>query len=199
MQSIDNRMRRGGAGHRPSARRWREAAVAALIALAAAACAKPTPYVAATDGYGYSDQRLDDRTYRVTVAGNSVTSRETVEDQLLYRAAEIALQNGHDRFRIVEQDTEQSTEYRTMVSGPPGWGFAPFPYYGYGWPYFSAFRPFPGPYMSSTQPITRYEAYALVRLVDAGTPEDDRTFDASEVVANLGPVVLDPTGVEKQG
>lgn len=183
---------------RPS-RSWTGTVAAALVALVVAACAEPTPYVAATDGFGYRDQRLDDRTWRVTVAGNSATPRETVENQLLYRAAEIALQHGHDRFRVVEQDTERSTEYRTMVSGPPGWGFAPFPYYGYGWPYYAPFRRFPGPYSASTWPITRYEAYAVVRLVPDGASRDDRTYDASEVVANLGPLVLRPSGVEKQG
>ena len=67
----------------------RPALALALAATALAACATATPYQPAGEGsrYGYSEQRVDRDRYRVTFAGNSVTSREQVEMSLLLRAA----------------------------------------------------------------------------------------------------------------
>ena len=45
-------------------------------------------------GYGFSEQRIEDDRYRITFRGNSSTSRETVENSLLYRAAELTVQTG---------------------------------------------------------------------------------------------------------
>ena len=78
---------------------------AAALALAAglAACATPTPYqpnarVQSLGGMaasgGYSEVRLEPDRWRVNFAGNSMTSRETVEGYLLFHAAELTLQNG---------------------------------------------------------------------------------------------------------
>jgi len=158
---------------------------AAMLLLAG--CAAPTAYAPAADdaglsGRGFSEQRLETDRYRVAFSGNSLTPRETVETYLLYRAAEITLAGGHRYFRIVEQDTEAHTRYRTSVSG---YGFAPYRY-GY----------FPGTVPLTTDlahPITRYDAVANV-LVGVGSPQegDDRTYDARDVVARLGPTIVRP-------
>lgn len=81
------------------------------------ACATPTPYhpASATDpahADGYREARIEPGRWRVAFSGNSLTSRETVETYLLYRAAELTLQNGHDWFHAVERDTE---EHVTLV------------------------------------------------------------------------------------
>ena len=82
-------------------------ASALLIALALSACAAtPTPYQVADDGGGYSDQQLESDRYRVKFEGNSATSRETVEDLALYRAAELTLQTGNDYFKVVSKEVE---------------------------------------------------------------------------------------------
>jgi hypothetical protein len=65
-------------------------AITAIAGLTLAACATATPYQPA--GYngqrgGYAEQRLESDRYRVTFAGNSLTSREQVEMALLLRAA----------------------------------------------------------------------------------------------------------------
>ena len=67
-------------------------ATTAVAGLVLAACATATPYQPA--GYngqrgGYSEQRVESNRYRVTFAGNSVTSREQVEMSLLLRSAEL--------------------------------------------------------------------------------------------------------------
>ena len=97
---------------RPSA-----SAVVVLLGLLLAACAgKPTPYQQAQGGYGYSEQRIEENRYRVSFAGNSATSRQTVEDYLLYRAAELTVQNGHDWFEVAARDTVQ--EYAGYGGSP---------------------------------------------------------------------------------
>lgn len=70
-------------------------------ALIAAGCAgfRPTPYQPAIDGgYGYSEKQLGADEYRITVTGNAATPAAVLIDQLFYRAAEIALGNGHEHF-----------------------------------------------------------------------------------------------------
>ena len=77
-------------------------AIGALLVLLLAGCAVPTPYQPATKGYGYSEQQLESNRYRVTFSGNSVTPRDTVQNYLLYRAAEVTRESGHDYFTVVD-------------------------------------------------------------------------------------------------
>src|ERR1700760_2290111 len=99
------------------------AAIASALVLGTglAACVSPTPYQpnvrgSATSG-GYSETRLEPNRWRVNFAGNSMTSRETVEGYLLFRAAELTLQNGDDWFEIVDRNTDAKT--RTYVEPDP--------------------------------------------------------------------------------
>src|SRR5215472_15426634 len=64
-------------------------AAASLVSLfALAGCESPAPYAPlAGHATGYTDERLGANRWRVTFIGNSVTSRRTVEDYLLLRAA----------------------------------------------------------------------------------------------------------------
>ena len=69
----------------------------ALIAVAAAAltlsaCETATPYQPisaqhATASGGYSEQQIEANRWKVEFAGNSLTSRQTVERYLLFRSA----------------------------------------------------------------------------------------------------------------
>ena len=74
------------------------------------------------DGPGvrpYRLQRSPDRANRflVSFSGNSVTSRDTVERYLFFRAAELTLQNGYDYFLMADRDTDlQSRTYLTPGS-----------------------------------------------------------------------------------
>ena len=75
------------------------------LALALTACATATPYQPIKNGVGYAEQRLESNRYKVTFAGNSSTPRQTVENYLLYRAAEVTLNNGYDWFLIADRQT----------------------------------------------------------------------------------------------
>src|SRR5918995_6473317 len=97
----------------------RPAAPALVLGLLIAACAGgPTPYQQAQDGYGYSEQRIEENRYRVSFAGNSATTRQTVEDYLLYRAAELTVQTGHDWFEVADRSTVQA--YSGYGGSPQG-------------------------------------------------------------------------------
>ena len=93
--------------------------VAALGLLLAACAGKPTPYQPAQGGFGYSEQQTEENRYRVSFAGNSATSRQTVEDYLLYRAAELTVQTGHDWFQVVDRNTVQED---SGYGGSPAFG-----------------------------------------------------------------------------
>lgn len=90
----------------------------ALAAALLAGCATATPYQAATDGYGYAEQKLEANRYRLSFTASSATPRETVRNYLMYRAAELTLANGYDRFLLAEQGVaeEAGRGARTGVS-----------------------------------------------------------------------------------
>jgi hypothetical protein len=75
--------------------------VAVLIPLAGCA----TAYRPENITGGYSDFRVEDTTYRVRFKGNNYTSRDKVEQFLLYRCAEVTAQLGYDHFVLVSSDT----------------------------------------------------------------------------------------------
>lgn len=182
-------------------------AVAAVLSAGLAACATPTPYQpnvrgGASSG-GYSEVRLEPDRYRVTFAGNSLTGRETVEGYLLYRAAELTVQNGYDWFAVVERDTDKKV--RSYVEPDPlyrpwygSYGFwrPSWRYYGggYGW---RTWDPFWGdPFWADrvdVRTVERYEASAEIVMQRGPKPQGDpKAFDARAVIDNLRPRVQYP-------
>ena len=192
----------------------RKAVVAALAAstLMVAGCATETTYRPATgQGFnrtGYSDRRIEPDRYLVSFAGNSVTSRDTVERYLLFRAAELTLQNGYDYFVMANRDTDlQSRTYSTPGVGG-GWGYGGFGGYwgpswryygrGFGWrswdPWFGGgFGGGPWGNDFDIRTIDRYEATAEIVMRKGPIPRDNiRAFDARKVVDSIGPSVVLP-------
>jgi hypothetical protein len=160
-----------------------------LALLVMAACTTPTAYAPAGDhGPGYSDQRLAENRYRVRFVGNSSTRRETVEDYLMLRAAEVTRDAGYAWFEFDTRSTEAKTTYHTDFDAYPGWGP------GFGWYWHSwAYDPW-DPYWHSTAfPTTSYEAYAEIILL---TPEQGKgnahALQAADVIARLGPKAAPP-------
>ena len=165
---------------------------AAVLALAG--CATSTSYHPADGprGTGYSDERLADNRFRVTFTGNSATRRETVENFLMLRAAEVTQKAGFDWFVFDSRDTEAKTTYHTDFVGGPGWGPGfgrRFGWYRHNW----AYDPWDPYWQTSAFPTTRYQAYAEIVLL---TPEqakaDPHALRAGDVIARLGPAAAPP-------
>ena len=187
-------------------------ATAASGALLLGACASETTYRPATgQGFsrtGFTDSQVEQNRFLVSFAGNSSTPRDTVERYLLFRAAEITLQQGGDYFVMTGRDTDlQSRTYTTggFNSGlgyggfggywGPSWryygggfgygrGFGWSPWYGGG---FGAFNDF------DVQTVQRYEASAEIVVGRGPIPRNNlRAFDARQVVDRIGPTVVTP-------
>ncbi len=173
-----------------------------------AACETATPYQQLIPGHasagGYSDTRLDASHWRVTFSGNSMTSRETVERYLLFRAAELTVSQGDDWFEEVKQTTDKKTDvfvdpfYSSwsygygwhpywrfhgagFYGGWGGWGGGWGPGWGWGDPW--------GPSYIST--YDRYDASSQISM-GKGPKPDAQALDAHEVLVNLGPGIVRP-------
>lgn len=185
-------------------------AAVASGALLLTGCMTETPFRPATGtGFnrtGFSERQVEGDRWLVTFAGNTVTDRDTVERYLLYRAAQLTVQNGFDTFVMVQRDTDRQA--RTYSTGPsfgpyggwggywgPSWGFyGP----GYGWRRFGGgfgwggyggfgFDDF------DVRTVDRYEASAeIVMRRGAPAANEVRAFNAREVIDKIGPTVVLP-------
>lgn len=171
--------------------------IVAASALALAACATPTAY--APEGYGgqrggYAEQRLQEDRWAVSFSGNSLTTRDTVEMSLLYRAAELTVQSGYDWFLTDFRATDADTRY---YGTPDPWFRGAYgPYWGPRWRfyrrgYWSSWDPWGRDY--DVREVTRYEARAEIIMGRGTAPRgDSHAFDAREILTNLGPRIARP-------
>ncbi|WP_233998779.1 hypothetical protein [Erythrobacter sp. YT30] len=184
-------------------------AMTGAVALIMTGCAMSiTPYQPLSAGSrvsgGYSDLRIDETHYRVSFAGNRLTSRERVESYLLFRAAELTLLKGYDYFIIEDREVEHQIQrefQRDLLYDP--W-FANR--YGYWRPYWRYYRVGAGwyhwyPYYGdpfwadrySVRTIERFEASADIALGKGTRPNGNlRSFDAREVSERLSPQIEYP-------
>lgn len=197
------------------------------LALASAAailtaCATATPYQAAvkTGASGYTSTQIENNRFNVSFSGNSLTNQETVETYLLYRAAELAVQNGYDYFTVADKNTDKKTR---VVSTPSAY------YGGFGRPFYSGFHcdydfyhprrgwrsnfrtaglrsrsrrgfysgfgnPFYDPFFDdfNYREITKFKANAQVVMGRGAKPSADNAFNAREVLDNLGSKIIYP-------
>jgi hypothetical protein len=156
----------------------------ALLVLTGCA-AKPTPYQPATNGYGFSQQQIEGDRYRVTFAGNSATSLDTVRSYMLYRAAEVTVESGHDYFVVVDQNTQSTTTYRGTGSTPFGFGtgFRGDGGFGVGFSSFSAY------------PDDSFTAWADIVVGKGPKPAGDlNAYDARDVLGRLDSAVVRAPG-----
>lgn len=182
------------------------ALVAAALSVAVAACSTPTPYQPHIAGQrvsgGYSDIKLAEDRYRVTFEGNSLTSRDRVEGYLLYRAAELTLEQGADWFLIVDRLVERDAQtyvtpdpfYRPWY-GPRYGNWRPYwRYYrqGFGWRDWYGRDPFWADRVD-VQTVERFEAHAEILTRRGPIPAgEERAFDARKVIQDLGPTIERP-------
>lgn len=154
-----------------------------------AACATSTSYNLAESQRDYSEQQIGKNRFRLAFTGNSSSSKGLIEDHLLFRAAELTVERGHDYFIIVKQDMEETRTSRRVT--PLIYGYYPcgphrFSYYAYelSWAYFAA-----------TGEIRRFEAVAFIVMEEGSRLEDGPSaFDAREVIDDLSAYFERPSG-----
>ena len=170
--------------------------VAALALLAGCTTATPYQPLGATNVQGgYTNVPLDQTHWRVSFSGNSLTSRQVVENYLMFRAAELTLQQGFACFTMLNRGTARNSRYSVL----PGAGYYSrwSPYWSlhgpWGWhsynPWFGG-RFFPGAY--DIDRIDRFMATADIGLSRAPCTASPQTFNAQQVVANLRPYIVYP-------
>lgn len=183
------------------------AAVAATMLVTTGCAYRSTPYQPLSSANrisgGYSDERISEDRFRVKFSGNTLTSREKVESYLLFRAAELTLEQGRDWFviedRVVEHEVER--DVRPDPFYDPWFGT----YYGYWRPSWRYYGPRGWrswyPYYGHTfwtdhvdvREVERFEAMAEIRLGSGQTPNGNmRAFSAREVIERIGPRVEYP-------
>jgi hypothetical protein len=155
------------------------------------ACAQPpTPYQPAVDGYGYSEQEIEDNRYRVTFAGNDHTKADTVQNYLLYRAAELTLNHEYDYFTVVDRNFDRSTRYSGSTYMSPGYVTKTKKGDYVSEPGFSSY---------SADPIDEYTASADIVMFKGEKPASDaRAYDARSVLRNLDPTIAAAPGVMRR-
>ena len=188
-------------------------AVLASVALAGglAACETATPYQklnpANAIAGGYTDVELNADHWRVSFSGNSMTSRETVERYLLYRAAELTVGQGFDWFMENDQHTDRNSKAYVDPFYATGWGAT----YGYGWRPSWRFRRagvyggwaywgpgygpwgYPDPWGPAyVSEFNRYDVSADIVMGHGPRPPGGKALDAHEVMMNLGPGIQRP-------
>jgi hypothetical protein len=152
------------------------------------ACATATPYQpAAKDGQGYTEQRLETNRFRVNYAGNTATPRATVENYVMYRAAEITLNQGYDWFAIADQRTNIDPRSSSGVSTGVGLGIG-----GGSGNFGTGISIGLGTLLGGGNKES-YNAQADILLFRNPKPADTRQgYDAREVKANLEAVIQRP-------
>ena len=184
-------------------RRGLGAALCAVAALALAGCATDyAPYHPARvhGSEGYSEVRLAPDRYRVTFSGDAFTSRDTVEGYLLFRSAELTVQQGYEWFRVVDRETQREV-VRDWTYDP--WYGPDYPYWRPSWRYYSrpygwrTWDPWIGdPFWSQRldmRTVEHWEASAEIVMSSGARPAaDGRVFNAREIIDRLGPTIRRP-------
>jgi len=198
------------------------ALMTSLVVLSACATATPYQEASAPGKFdGFSQTVIENDRARVSFAGNSITERDTVENYLLFRAAELTVERGFDHFTLQERDVERKTRLQSTGSSLGRGGFYdPFFDYsffrpGFGWSRGSRFsrfggfrssrfggrgfgfnRGFGGGFGGSSfnvREITKYRATAEVKFGNGEKPaEQDNAFNARDVINNLGATIIYP-------
>lgn len=92
---------------------------ATLLLLVSCAPPGPTGYRPLTGKFGYTVDRVDESTWRVVYYANPETPGARVEEFALYRAAQLAREQGKSQFAVMEKDFGREEERRSIREAPP--------------------------------------------------------------------------------
>lgn len=155
--------------------------VAVVSGLLLAACASaPTVYRAragAPNDVGYSEYKLEAGRYRVTFQGGPGAPEAQIADYALLRAAELALRDGYDWFRVADRETSSSGYDRgprmSVGGGSASFGGRSSVGVGIG----TSFNLGPGPAFARSIEVV---------FGKGPTPRDRDAYDAREIVKAVG-------------
>lgn len=155
--------------------------LAVAVALLLSACASaPTVYrsaESAPNAVGYSEYRLEAGRYRVTFQGGPGAPEAQIADYALLRAAELALRDGYDWFRIADRSTTASG-YDTGPRMSVGGGSASFGRHtSVGLGVGTSFNLGPGPAFARSIEVVFGKGPA---------PRERDAYDAREIVKTVG-------------
>ena len=88
--------------------------VAVFMVAVLSACA--TPYGKYGIAGGYTDTRIDENTFSISVDTNGFTDQQTTSMHALYRAAELTVENGFDFF-VIASGAKNSTSMAMVIPG----------------------------------------------------------------------------------
>jgi hypothetical protein len=154
-------------------------AFAAALSVVACAAVGPAAYGPAdTKGFGYEETRIETDRYRITYGGSGDMPPEQVEDYARLRAAELALANGYDWFRVIGRDI--SGEQRGGVgigAGVGGGSYGRSTGVGVG----------VGGDLGTVGGRDYFTVRLEVLMGEGEPPEDGDYFDARQVVDSIAP------------
>lgn len=177
----------------------RRLAAFAFAILSISACATTGVYQARNGESGYAETQLGADHWRVEFVGDEFTSRDIVETYLLYRAAELATQSGHEWFAMAAQSVSEDVEIIVEAERPqayrerywrPHWrrrsrffwsdidAIGPMPH---------EMRPLRGESLAAR---VHYSASAEIFMGEGPAPAG--AFNAPETLARLQPSIIRP-------
>ena len=171
--------------------------LAATLPVALLGGCAATPYQPASASAmadGYSDMMVGNNVYQVNFKGNNLTSRATVDNYLLYRAAQLAQQKGFAGFTLMNATTDDTD----MVNVTPAIGRGIYPGFS---PYYTLYGPFGAydwnPWTTANwdnsvdvTSVNNYDAHATVRLTNSAGGKT--YFNAADVMSRLSSSVKMP-------
>lgn len=136
-----------------------------------AGCASGPVYRPAStpNDYGYRETALADTRYQVSFAGGYGVAREIVQQLALFRAAQVALSQGAESFRVVSRTSDAVTDYSTPVTT-----------IGYGYPFWGTSFGF-----ASSYERTRYETVLEIQIGPDIPESGPDVYDAGEIKRHL--------------
>jgi hypothetical protein len=156
--------------------------LAVLACASLAACATPTHFqpAASGGGVGYSELRIEPGRYRIGFQGGPGAPEAQVQDYALLRAADLALAEGYDWFRVVDRSVRQTGYGGASIGlGVGGMSFGRHSATGVG--------------VSSGFPISggpSLQASLEVLMGKGPRPPGQDVYDARAVRASIGPRAL---------
>lgn len=132
-------------------------------------CASATGYERASvwnDKHGWRDQQIGPDEFSVVVQGNVHTSTDRVAQISLLRAAHLTLEQGRDRFEIVDRASAKRAQDMMTTVPVSGGGM-------------TVFVPV------ETRKVSEPVAILLIRVLSVDAPPKEGSLDARAVVAAL--------------